>query len=374
MKKNNTLMLIALILAFVFGTGIALGGALAKSSQSTALQNTFTYQGFLEDGEGPITDTCDLEFKLWDDLVVGTQIGSTIDHMGVSVGDGKFSVQLDFGAGAFQGDDRFIEIGVECSGDLSFTTLTPRQPITPVPYAMFAMDTAPLENVITVAKSGGNFSSIQAAVDYAISQNPGPDNTFLVFVGPGNYYEQVTLDWYIDLQGSGENLSTITWHGSSTPDEGTLNGASNSQVRHLSIENEGGDSYAIGVYNDATGNTSYLHVDVQSRGGSAGTYAFLNSGITGFCNVTLEHVNSYTTESPILRTIYYEGDATGQISHTGAYADSDEASANVIGIGLSQTDTYTWFNSIEIGVTASGANSSASGLWLDSNSGNLNFK
>jgi hypothetical protein len=52
------------------------------------------------------------------------------------VTNGLFTVQLDFGAGAFQGDARWLQIAVKCAGDASYTTLSPRQPLTPAPYAL----------------------------------------------------------------------------------------------------------------------------------------------------------------------------------------------------------------------------------------------
>lgn len=371
MKRKIIFPIIALLLALVFGGGAALGVALAARAEAVVLQNTFSYQGFLEDGSGPITDTCDLEFKLWDDPTAGSQIPPTVTKTGIPITDGLFSVHLNFGPAAFDGEDRYLEIGVKCTGDISFTTLGPRQPITPVPYALFAMDTTPLENVITVAGSGGDFWTIQAAIDHAVAQGAGPGNRFLVYVAPGFYYEQVTMAPYVDLQGSGINMTKLTWHGSDTPDEGTLMGAEYSQVRHIFIANEGEYPYAIGVYNEAVTQASYLHVEVQSWGGPSGTYAFLNNGAAGECHVRLEHINTGTRHSPIQRTIYFQQGAYGDIAHAGVYAQSEDPSADMIGIGLTQMGSDTWINSLEIGAYANGAGSSAKGIWLGDNNRNL---
>src|SRR4029079_13286116 len=54
----------------------------------------------------------------------------------VGVVNGLFTVQLDFGADAFPGAARYLEIGVRKAGDSTFTTLTPRQPISSTPYAI----------------------------------------------------------------------------------------------------------------------------------------------------------------------------------------------------------------------------------------------
>lgn len=49
-------------------------------------------------------------------------------------------VSLEFGASAFTGDKRWLEIAVRSpAGSGSFTTLTPRQPLTASPYALKAL-------------------------------------------------------------------------------------------------------------------------------------------------------------------------------------------------------------------------------------------
>src|SRR5205085_12301000 len=81
----------------------------------------------------------DLTFKLLDDATAGTQIGNTLTNSNLSVSNGLVTVVLDFGGGAFPGADRWLQIGVRTNGSSDdFTTLSPRQPLTPAPYAMTA--------------------------------------------------------------------------------------------------------------------------------------------------------------------------------------------------------------------------------------------
>lgn len=101
-----------------------------------AVGTGFTYQGRLKDGANPANGQYDLQFKLYDALSGGTQVGSTFTQLNQTVTDGLFTVQLDFGANAFGGDARWLEIAVRSAGGGSYTTLTPRQPLTAVPYAM----------------------------------------------------------------------------------------------------------------------------------------------------------------------------------------------------------------------------------------------
>jgi hypothetical protein len=101
----------------------------------------FTYQGQLKDSGVPVNDTCEFEFGIWDAGTNGSLIGSN-GVSGVEIVDGLFSVQLDFGPAALNGDARWLEIDVKGSGDAEFTALTPRQELTPTPYATFASSAA----------------------------------------------------------------------------------------------------------------------------------------------------------------------------------------------------------------------------------------
>jgi hypothetical protein len=94
----------------------------APRAPRVALGTAFTYQGQLKQGGAPVSGACDLQFGLWDDATVGTQIGTTQTAPSVSVTTGLFTTQIDFGAGAFDGNARWLEIGVRCpAGSGSYT-------------------------------------------------------------------------------------------------------------------------------------------------------------------------------------------------------------------------------------------------------------
>lgn len=109
--------------------------ALGQTPAGTA----FTYQGQLKKAGAPLTDTADFQFSLWDALSAGMQIGTTQTESNVDVEDGLFTVWLDFGSSAFAGDARWLEIAVRSpAGSGTFATLSPRQELTPTPYARYA--------------------------------------------------------------------------------------------------------------------------------------------------------------------------------------------------------------------------------------------
>ena len=110
------------------------------ASAQTPLGTAFTYQGQLKSGGSPAGPTANLAFSLWDAAgsgsppVGGNQVGTTISMTNVPLTNGLFTVQLtvsgEFGAGAFNGEARWLQIAV------NGTTLSPRQPLTAAPYAL----------------------------------------------------------------------------------------------------------------------------------------------------------------------------------------------------------------------------------------------
>ena len=104
-----------------------------------ALSTTFTYQGQLQQSASPVNDNCDFQFSLWDAPGSGSQIGSTETASGVAVMNGLFTALLNFGPGAFTGDNRWLQIAVRCPyGSGIYTTLNPRQFLSAAPYALYA--------------------------------------------------------------------------------------------------------------------------------------------------------------------------------------------------------------------------------------------
>src|SRR5262245_55428595 len=120
----------------IASVSLILAHTAAVAAQSTA----FTYQGKLSDNGNLANGNYDLQFKLFDTVTVGTgtQQGSTVTVSNVTVTNGSFTVQLDFGscASCFNGAARFLETAVKLTSGSTYTTLSPRLPITSTPYAL----------------------------------------------------------------------------------------------------------------------------------------------------------------------------------------------------------------------------------------------
>jgi hypothetical protein len=109
--------------------------AQSAHGQGQALGTAISYQGRITIAGAPPTGSYDLQFRLFDALSGGVQLGSTAELLGQSVTGGLFTVSLDFGNQFSSGFQRWLEISVRPAGGASFTTLAPRQRMSAAPQA-----------------------------------------------------------------------------------------------------------------------------------------------------------------------------------------------------------------------------------------------
>ena len=118
-------------------TMIFSAATLATLPTVATFADAFTYQGELRLNGNAVNDNCDFRFTLWNATSGGSQIGGIIQVSNQALTDGRITATLDFGNNAFDGADRYIQVQVRCpAGSGSYTTLTPRQPVMPAPYAL----------------------------------------------------------------------------------------------------------------------------------------------------------------------------------------------------------------------------------------------
>ncbi len=125
---------------FIVGWLIALVAVAPALGGGTPLGTAFTYQGQLKQNGAPVNERVDFRFTLRPEVDGGPAVGSEIPLDDVEVVNGLFTVELDFGAGAFNGEARWLEVSVRAPHDPTdtglFVQLEPRTPITPAPYAL----------------------------------------------------------------------------------------------------------------------------------------------------------------------------------------------------------------------------------------------
>jgi hypothetical protein len=270
------------------------------------LSTVFTYQGKLSNSGSPTNGMYDFIFTLFDALTDGTQMDEPFPLKEVPVTDGLFTVQLEF-KDVFDGTPLYLEIGVRPSGSKEdFNKLSPRQQLTAAPYAIYASkapwsglaempagfsdgvdDNAtytagdgleltgnqfkgkgtPYQNVVIVAKSGGDYTTITAALNSITDASD--TNRYLIYVAPGVYTDQVYMKEYVDIEGSGELTTTVTANAA------TLWGANNAELRFLTVECTGGDGNSYAIAN-SNASPHLTHVTARASGGTDTNYGIAN--------------------------------------------------------------------------------------------------
>jgi trimeric autotransporter adhesin len=189
---------------------IGLIGDFTRDLQAAPFGTAFNYQGRLSSGTNASNGVYDFQFSLWDSAGSGaTLFGATQAVNGVSVSNGYFTATIDFGAGAFNGEARWLEVDVRTNGAVAFDALSPRQNLMPTPYAITASNlsgTLPAGQLSGTLPNGLLSGTYSNAVTF---NNPGN-----AFAGNGagltgvdaltlGGYNYCTLPCYWNLNGNG---------------------------------------------------------------------------------------------------------------------------------------------------------------------------
>ncbi len=295
MKKvlaSSLFWVCALSLAVGLASWLGIGRLQANELTINAAPGLINYQGHLRDLNGePFSGQAALKFAIYDAEMGGTLLWSET-HLNTPVNSGNFAVKLGsnspLSAMLFNGPGRYLQLSVDLTNTDTNYTDFPRQQFTAVPYA-FQADTVPwsgitdmpagfadgiddgggvaYEYVVTVAKSGGDYTTISAAM---ASITPTMSSRYLVWVAPGSYEEQVTVKPYVHLKGSGAGITYVRSaangsHNNAT--SATLIVPANSQVSDLTAENTATTLDGVAIYIDSGNNNTVLrNVKAQATG------------------------------------------------------------------------------------------------------------
>ncbi|MGD8599457.1 MAG: tail fiber domain-containing protein [Anaerolineae bacterium] len=320
--RGKRLLVSVLLLGLMLGAVVGLSMAQDEESETSAapqapVGTAFTYQGRLSKGGSPYTGQCDFRLSLHDALSEGNQVGSAQTIAGVDVEQGLFTVALnsgnEFGDGAFNGEGRWLRIQVKCTGDGSYTPLTPRQALTPAPYALAlpALRIEPAEHELfgyspnliggywgnevtagvvgaTIAGGGNDDVPNRVTADYATVGGGDANRATAIYAVVGGGIGNQANGIYAAVSGGCENEAN---NSAATAGGGLYNVASG---RYATIpggrENEasGDYSFAAGRQAKATHNGSFVLAD-STYGDFASTRnnslrARLNGGATFVLN------------------------------------------------------------------------------------------
>ena len=135
--------------------------SLSLAPLAFAESTAFTWQGRLSDTGQPADGLYDLRFTLHDSLDGGLALG-TNTFPGTDLSNGLYTATLDFGADAFNGDARWLELALRTNGAAAYTTLAPRQAVTPTPYAIRAANAGSVSGTIPDAQLSANVARLNA--------------------------------------------------------------------------------------------------------------------------------------------------------------------------------------------------------------------
>ena len=298
------------------------------SSSAFAQTTAFSFQGKLSDGGIPANGSYDLQFRLYDSLAGGAQVGSSVGISGVIATGGIFSVELDFGAGAFDGGDRWLEIAVSPAGAGSFTTLSPRQRLGSSPYSIRSLSSQVAETAIDSASLGG-----LPAGNFVNTTDPRLSDARPPLPGSNDYVRNGDTSQTADFNIGGSGKAEVF----NANDRFEIAG-----VRVLSTP--GSDNLFIGKDSGASNDTGLANVFLGHFAGNANTSGFANSFLgryagasntTGFFNTFVGHNSGTANSSGELNT--FIGVQAGQSNSTGKYNSlfgASAASQNITGNNL----------------------------------------
>lgn len=229
MKKSVTLIIVVMFM-------LALGGVAVASPMGTA----FTYQGRLNFKDTPADGNYDFTFGLYDAPAGGSQVGTTIPMLNKEVNDGYFTVVLDFGTKVFTGEARWMEISVRPKGVPMWTPLTPRQELTPSPYAIYTegagnSDKLDGYDASDFVSPAGDYGRVGVAADL-YEANQSLSRKYLNATGP-DYMLAATTSWVLDVENIGTGSAIDGSAGSdafSIGVRGTSFGSDSTGVRAIS--------------------------------------------------------------------------------------------------------------------------------------------
>jgi hypothetical protein len=333
MKTQNCFMALALL---------ALATLNSQLSTAHAQGTAFTYQGQLQNNGSPASGTYALTFSLFNTNTTGVSVAEPVTNNAVVITNGLFTVLIDFGPGVFSGTTNWLQIGVATNGVESFTALTPRQELTPVPNAIYAENANGLSGKLSASQltSIGNTNGGSGNFFVGLSGNSTMSGYYNTADGYQSFgintigYENTAYGFQaLDSNASGDNNTAVGYSAMLANNSGSQNtavgenamagnqsGGGNSAFGALALGNNQSGSFntAIGIYALWFNHGSYNAAD--------GAFALYSASGTSSYNIGLGYQAGYNIST---------GSSNIDIGNLGVATDT-----NLIRIGTSQTQTF----------------------------------
>lgn len=339
-----------------------------------AQQTAFTYQGKLTDGGSAANGNYDLQFALFDSPTDGTQISTTKTLASVSVSAGIFTVSLDFGANAFSGATRYLEISARSTGVGSYMRMTPRQPISSIPYAVRSLSAATAD----VATNAQQLAGV-AANQYVQGSDTRLSDARTPTAGSSNYIQNSTSPQTaanFNISGNGTAGGTLSANlvnantqynlngnrafaitgGALWPNSNTFGGAgAGASTTPGSSNDNGSNNSFFGVAAGTANSTGFQNAFFGSSAGVANTTGSGNAFFgnqAGYMNTT-GGLNSFFGNWSGLSTT--TGNLNSFFGHRAGSRNTTGSSNVILGYDAGQNNTAGSSNSF-LGTAAGGSN------------------
>lgn len=349
MNRKMLSITLLVILIVLLGLGAFSEKARGAKKYQTLSEDTFTYQGQLIRNGKVVDGKCDFRLSLWTDSSNGSQVGENRNINGISIRGGYFTIpSLYFGDDAFTGEARWLEIETKCEGDTVFTKLSPRQMISPAPYALALPgfytqqnETSPnvvggytgniiTEGVFGAAISGGgsvagvnqvtdHYGTISGGLNNRIgNQDDMPDNAAYGTIGGG--VNNIADAGYATVGGGFQNTAGNSYAAVSGGNNNLASGG-NAFVGSGEANTAAGDYSAIGggKNNDAQGQAAVI------GGGEINTVSGDFASVSGgYNNIAMGDYSSIPGGNMAESSLY------GQMAYaSGAFSESGDAQYSI---------------------------------------------
>lgn len=346
--------------------GISLPGWRVQA-QGTA----FLYQGRLAANGVPANGSYDFIFVLYTASLGGNQAGPILTNASVPVANGLFSTFLDFG-NVFTGSNFWLDISVSTNRADVFTELSPRQAISPTPYAIFANTASNLAGTLPLSKLGPGTAAIGISGNAATATSASSATRFT-----GSLSGDVTgLQTSTTVATVGGQTAANVAGGASLANGATAANVANALVRRDGSGNFAGNQITAGTFvgngasltglnaaNISSGtlsqaqlpaNVPLLNAALNSFGGQLRVQGSASGGF-GSPLVQMQNTDLAGNTSPSLRLIGAGYSPNGVLSvssqGTGLIAQFGNASAFVADIQTNGTFDGAAFNGNGAGLT-----------------------
>lgn len=252
--------------------------ALTLNAPGQSSPSALTYNGRLADGGNAVNGWYDFTLNLYTNSASGTPIGNSpqlLTHVGVV--NGSFTVTADFGTNLFNGEPRWLEIGVRTNGGNAFATMNPRYAVGSVPVAQYAitaqnMFSQTFPHGIAVYTNAGTFTWTNPGVSSVLVKMwGGGGGAYGLFGGGGGAYCEGVIQ-------VSNNLQVVVGAGGSVGNDGS-NSIISSMVAGGGRSNGLGGGQAAGGMINVSGNPGFGNPafgDTQyggpTPGGAAGCF------------------------------------------------------------------------------------------------------